>query len=91
MIVSIEEEMAKRIRNRFLEFLTDKEKREQRRISQAEVARAINVSPSTIGGWIRQETGRVDENVLIGLCEYFNCKIEDLIYISDDDQTPPGS
>ena len=78
--------MAKRLRNRLLEFLTEKERKEGRRIRQAEVARAINVSPSTIGGWLQQETKRVDENVLIGLCEYFGCKIEDLIYISDEDE-----
>jgi DNA-binding Xre family transcriptional regulator len=78
--------MAKRLKNRLLDLLADKEKKEQRRISQSEVARAVKVTPSTISGWIYQETRRIDEHVVIGLCEYFNCKIEDLIYISDEDE-----
>jgi DNA-binding Xre family transcriptional regulator len=78
--------MAKRLKNRLLVLLTDKEKKEGRRISQSEVARAVKVTPSTISGWIYQETRRIDEHVVIGLCEYFDCKIEDLIYISDEEE-----
>ncbi|NJR12454.1 helix-turn-helix transcriptional regulator [bacterium] len=80
--------MVKRIRNRLLILLTDKEKKEGRRITQTEIAKAIHVSVSTIGGWLQQEIGRVDENVLIGLCDYFNCNIEDLIYIEVTDDPP---
>lgn len=76
--------MAKRLKNRLLVLLTDKEKKEQRRISQSEVARAVKVTPSTISGWIYQEVSKLDEHVVIGLCEYFGCKLEDLIYISDE-------
>ena len=78
--------MAKRLKNRLLVLLTDKEKKEGRRISQSEVARAVKVTPSTISGWIYQETRRIDEHVVIGLCEYFGCKLDELIYISDEDE-----
>ena len=79
--------MAKRLKNRLFDLLRDKEKREQRRITQSEIARAIGVMPSTINGWIQQESRRLDEHVVVGLCEYFGCELDDLLYITEDNQT----
>jgi len=69
-------------------FLQEKERKENRRISSSEIARAIDVSPSTVGSWIRNEVTKIEAHVLIGLCDYFNCKIEDLIYIEVVEETP---
>jgi len=78
--------MAKRLRNRVLLFLTDKEKRERRRITQSEIARAINVSPTTIGAWIREDVTKIEEHVLLGLCDYFGVTFDQLLYVEDSDE-----
>jgi DNA-binding Xre family transcriptional regulator len=81
--------VSKQLRNRVMLFLQEKERNENRRISSSEVARAINVSPSTIGSWIRNEVTKIEAHVLIGLCDYFECKIEDLIYIEEVESEIP--
>jgi len=78
----------KQLKNRVMLFLQEKERKENRRISSSEIARAINVAPNTVGSWIRNEVTKIEAHVLIGLCDYFNCKIEDLIYIEVVEETP---
>lgn len=73
--------MAKQLKNRVMLLLQEKERKENRRISSSEVARAINVAPNTVGSWIRNEVTKIEAHVLIGLCDYFECKIDELIYI----------
>lgn len=80
--------MPKQLKNRVMLFLQEKERKENRRISSSEIARAINVAPNTVGSWIRNEVTKIEAHVLIGLCDYFNCKIEDLIYIEVVEETP---
>ena len=64
-------------------FLTDKEKREKRRIKQAEIAKALGVSPNTIANWIKDEITQIDTNVLIGLCDYFGVTFDQMLYIEE--------
>lgn len=78
--------MVKRIRNRVLFLLTEKERKEKRRIKRAELVRALNVSPNTVSSWLQDDVRKFEDHVVIGWCEYFDCKIEDLIYISDEDE-----
>ena len=73
----------KRMRNRMLLFLTQKEVREKRRIRQAEIASALGVSPNTIGNWIRDEITQIDTNVLLGLCDYFGVTFDQLLYVTN--------
>jgi len=83
--------MSKRIRNRVLFLLTEKERKEKRRIKRSELVKALNVSPNTISSWLRDEVTKIEAHVLIGLCDYFECKIEDLIYIEEVEETPETS
>lgn len=83
--------MSKQLKNRVMLFLQEKERKENRRISSSEVARAINVAPNTVSSWIRNEVTKIEAHVLIGLCDYFKCKIEDLIYIEQVEETPETS
>jgi DNA-binding XRE family transcriptional regulator len=87
----IEVRMAKRIRNRVLWYLTEKEKKERRRISQSEIARAINVSPTTIGSWIREDVTKIEEHVLLGLCDYFGVRFDELLYVEETPDEPPAT
>jgi transcriptional regulator with XRE-family HTH domain len=79
--------MVKIVRNRVLLFLTDKEKRERRRIKQAEIANAIGVSPHTVGNWIKDDVKQIDTHVLLGLCDYFGVTFDQLLYVEDTDES----
>ena len=75
--------MVKRLRNRVLFFLTEKEKKERRRISQTEIAREIKVSPNTVAAWIKEDVTKIEEHVLLGLCDYFGVTFDQLLYVED--------
>jgi transcriptional regulator with XRE-family HTH domain len=76
------------MKNRMLLFLTDKEKREKRRIRQSEIAKALGVSPTTISNWLKDEITQIDTNVLIGLCDYFGVTFDEMLYIEETPDTP---
>jgi transcriptional regulator with XRE-family HTH domain len=63
--------------------MTEKERKEGRRISQSEVARAIDVSNNTIGNWIRNDIAKVEASIVEDLCTYFQCDLCDLLYLED--------
>lgn len=75
--------MAIKLKNRLLILLTDKERKENRRISQTEVARAIGVSNHTIANWIRNDVTKIETSIVEGLCEYFQCDLTDLLYFEE--------
>lgn len=81
------------VRNRVLELMQVKELKLRRRIKQKDIANFIGISEATIMHWIRNETSRFDANIIVGLCDYFDCDISDLLYfeeveIEDDPDTP---
>jgi transcriptional regulator with XRE-family HTH domain len=76
----------KKMRNRMLLFLTEKEKREKRRIKQSEIAKALGVSSHTITNWIKDEITQIDTNVLISLCDYFGVTFDQMLYIEETDE-----
>lgn len=70
-------------------FLTEKEKREKRRIKQGEIAKALGVSSHTIANWIKDEITQIDTNVLIGLCDYFGVTFDQMLYIEETEHDGP--
>ncbi len=83
--------MGKRIRNRVLFLLTEKERQEKRRIKRTELMRALNVAPNTVVSWLQDDVRKFEDHVVIGWCEYFGCKLEELIYIGDEDEDTPAT
>ncbi len=81
--------MARRLRNRLLHLITEKERIERRRIPQSEVAKAIGVTNNTIGNWIRNDVAKVEASIVENLCEYFRCELGDLLYLDEVDDEPP--
>lgn len=73
--------MKGKLRNRLLFLITEKERRENRRITQTEVARAVNVSKHTIGRWLQHEIRQYDAELVENLCAYFDCDLGDLLYL----------
>ncbi len=80
-----------RLRNRFLILLTEKERREERRISYTEIARATDSSVNVLSNWANNKINRFDGEFMLKICEYFNCGVGDLLYIdrSDNGETSP--
>ncbi len=70
-----------KLRNRLLFLITEKERREQRRITQIEVARAVNATAHTIGSWVRNDVTKFEGPLIERLCAYFECEVGDLLYL----------
>jgi putative transcriptional regulator len=68
------------VRNRLLELIQERERKIGRRVKQHDIAQFVGVSDHTIINWIRNEVTRFDAPLIVGICEYFNCEIGDLLY-----------
>ena len=62
------------------ELLKGREMREGRRIPLAEVAEATGVSVETLSELIRDRAGVISLPALSSLCDFFDCKVGDLIH-----------
>lgn len=74
------------LKNRLMDLIHEKERKLGRRVTQAEIARAANLPENTISRWVN--TGvvkRVEHDVVLKLCEYFDCDLCDLIYIDKNE------
>jgi DNA-binding Xre family transcriptional regulator len=82
--------MKHKLRNRLLILLHEKERKEGKRIKQAELARAVGVSSPTIAAWLINDVTKFEAHIIEGLCEYFECSVGDLLYLEDANeiQTP---
>lgn len=70
------------LRNKLIELIHKKETQLGRRVTQAEIARETGLPENTISRWVN--TGivkRVEHEVVLSLCKYFECELEDLLYI----------
>lgn len=72
------------ISNRFQVLLSQKEEQEQRNISLLEVHNQTGINWRTLQSWSNNKVSRFDSPILITLCEYFECNIEDLIQLIKD-------
>ncbi|MEZ8103475.1 MULTISPECIES: helix-turn-helix domain-containing protein [Vibrio] len=72
------------IRYKISELIDKKEKVEGRKISQASIARDIGVQRSAINKLINDDNYVTTTSTLDLLCNYFGCKIEDLIEHTKD-------
>ncbi len=72
--------MARKLRNRVLELLMEKERKLGRRIKYVEVAEATGLANSLIWRWMTGKIHRYDSEVLEKLCDYFDCDLGDMLY-----------
>jgi DNA-binding Xre family transcriptional regulator len=82
--------MGRKLKNRVLILLTEKERKEERRIKHSQIAKAIGVSPNTVVSWIRNDVTKLEAFVIEGLCDYFQCDVADLLYFVDSDEGTPN-
>jgi putative transcriptional regulator len=77
------------ISNRFAKLLDQKQKKEDRYISLAEVASDTKVSRKTLYKWEKNTVDRFDRDVIEKLCQYFGVELSDLLeYTPADDPQP---
>ena len=74
------------ISNRFRVLLAQKAEVEKRNISLAEVQREIKIPWTSLQKWANNKVTRFDSAVIIKLCDYLDCEIEDLIIYDRDTQ-----
>lgn len=77
--------MIQRIRNRYQELLSIKERREGRRITQRVAAEEIGVTTVTIGRYARNEVERYDESTILAMCKYLGCTLAEFLVIEEVD------
>lgn len=80
--------MAERIRNRLRELMATKGRHEGRRITQRIVAAETGIAKTTIDRYARNEVIRYDEDVLLTLCNYFDCGVGEFLIIEEAEDTP---
>lgn len=74
------------IRNNFARLLEEKQRRENRYISLAEVAKATEISRKTLYKWQNGEVEHYNNDVIDALCEYFGVGIDELLERTPADQ-----
>jgi len=65
------------------ELMQQKSEREGRRITQADVAQAIDVAQGTLSRWVGNKVDCLNTEILAKLCDYFECEPGDLIVIRE--------
>lgn len=54
---------------------------QERGISKNQICKDLNIPRGNFNKYCRDEFQRIDANLLLKLCKYFNCEIEDLLEI----------
>lgn len=75
----------RKIRNRLLELMQERERKIGRRLKQHDIAQFAGVTDHTIIKWIRNETSRYEAETLERLCDYFDCDMSDFLYFEVTD------
>jgi DNA-binding Xre family transcriptional regulator len=80
----------RKVRNRLLELMQERERKLGRRLKQREIAEFVKSTDHTIKSWIHNEVTRFDSHIIEGLCNYFDCDLGDLLYFEwvETDEKP---
>lgn len=54
---------------------------QERGISKNQICKDLNIPRGNFNRYCRDEFQRIDANLLLKLCKYFDCEIEDLLEI----------
>lgn len=68
----------KHIHMRLNELLSEKE------ISKNQICKDLDLARGNFNRYCRDDFQRIDANLVIKLCEYFDCSIQDLLVIIED-------
>ena len=65
------------------------ELRKEKNISKEKICKALNLQRGNLNKYCRDDFKRIDANLIIKLCEFFDCGISDLLEIRDEPETAP--
>ena len=65
---------------RIKELIGERELREGRRLTMAEIAGGVGISPATLSGLANNQASRISLTALANLCAYFECGPGDLLH-----------
>lgn len=71
--------ITREVYNRFKILLAEKEIKENRRIPYDEIKEKTGIATSSISAWATNDIKRYDAKMIAAFCEYFDCKVVDLI------------
>lgn len=60
----------------------------ERGLSKKKVCSALDIERTNFNRYYRDQFQRIDANLILKLCQFFNCEVGDLFEIKDDEQ--PG-
>lgn len=70
------------LKHRLIELLALKEAKEGRRYLQTDIAKETGLTENTVSRWMNKtDLQRVDDKVLIALCDFLRCDVADLLFI----------
>ena len=78
---STRQSRSSRVVVRFNVLLKQKSRRDGRPISLREVEAATGIGASTLVGWNTGRVSRFDADKIVALCDYFGCRLSQLIHI----------
>ena len=55
----------------------------ERGISKNQICKDLEIPRGNFNRYCRDEFQRIDANLIIKLCDYFNCEIQDLMVLED--------
>ena len=79
------------IRNNFRKLHKTLEAQHNRNITYAEITEVTGIAASTLSSYAQDNVSLYNASTLARLCRYFDCGIDDLLYIAqaDSDGPPP--
>lgn len=72
----------KRIHMRINELLSE------RKISKNKICKDLDYPRANFNRYCRDEFQRIDTKLILNLCEYFDCDIEDLLVLVEEPENP---
>lgn len=78
----------KTILNRFTELLAIKGRKEGRNISRREVAEKTGLAKATVDAYGNNTVTRFDAGILLTMCEYLDCTLQEFLVVEEREQSP---
>lgn len=72
------------MRCQIIRLLSEKEKKENRRITYTDIAKSTGLSLSVVSRMANQKITRFEADTVIALCTYFKCSLGDLLVIDEE-------
>lgn len=69
------------MKSRFASLIGELQRKSNRRITQVEIAKALDVSPSTVSRWMKGDAIHMTTPTLERICVFLECEPGDLLYM----------